>query len=255
MYTVVNDIKRSYALFSAVFITLITTKAKAQDNCNADQLMHCAKPLSVLTDSGLTSFVSSKSDLEKVCPDLKEAIKCIHGFTRHCMSKEDRSHFRTLFHGTGLMVHELCRNGTYQDEYLKHAPCMSRAANENEVCFKRYTRAMHTIQSNSPEINISEPDIVTVLKKKRAAADEGIKNICCAFQEYVECSTQSVRRKCGDISAEFSHTFLDKMSAAMIQLHCTEYGRRECGMMSSSQATRQTVLTLLTIYLFQWFLR
>lgn len=47
--------------------------------------------------------------------DLKEAIKCIHAYTRHCMNNEHRRHFKKLFHGTGLMVQELCRNGTYQE--------------------------------------------------------------------------------------------------------------------------------------------
>lgn len=63
-------------------------------------------------------------------------------------------------------------------EYLKHAPCMKKVERENEVCFKRYTKAMNDIQSNTPEVNSAEPDIVSVLKKKREAADEGIKNVC-----------------------------------------------------------------------------
>nr|CAH7768843.1 unnamed protein product [Callosobruchus chinensis] len=141
--------------------------------------MSCAKPLSLLTDSGLT-FVSSKEDLDKICPDLKEAIKCIHGFTRHCMKNEHRKHFRKLFHGTAYTVHELCRNGTHQEEYLKHAPCMQKVEKQNAICFKRYTTAMHEIQSKTPasEVSQAEPDIINLMKKKREAADEGIKNVC-----------------------------------------------------------------------------
>ncbi|VEN54730.1 unnamed protein product [Callosobruchus maculatus] len=66
-----------------------------------------------------------------------------------------------------------------------------------------------------------------------------------AFQEYVECSTHAVRRQCGDEAADFSRGFLDKMSSSMIQLHCTEYGRRECGLISSATSlfnTQQPVL-------------
>ncbi|KAG5872640.1 hypothetical protein JTB14_016156 [Gonioctena quinquepunctata] len=177
--------------------------------------MECSKPLSVLTDSGLTSFVSSRADLEKVCPDLKEAVRCIHTFTRHCMNREDRQHFKKLFHGTGLMVHELCKNGTFQEEYLRHAPCMTQVSSEGEVCFKGYTKDMQDIQSSSPtEVNISELNIDTVLRKKRRhAADEGIKNLCCSFQQYVECLTHAVRRRCGEESAHFSYKLLDKMSS------------------------------------------
>lgn len=55
------------------------------------------------------------SPLFPCCRDLKEAIKCIHSYTRLCMKLNHRRHFKKLFHGTGMMVHELCNNGTYQD--------------------------------------------------------------------------------------------------------------------------------------------
>lgn len=254
MYTVVNDIKRSFAVFSALFITVITSKVKGHDQCNMQELTDCAKPLSVLTDSGLT-FISNKTDLDKICPDLKEAIRCIHSFSRRCMSHEHRRHFKKLFHGTGLMVHELCRNGTYQEEYLKHAPCMTKVEPQTEVCLKRYSKAMEEIQSNTPELNISEPDTVGVLKKKREAADEGIRNVCCSFQEYVECSTHTMRRQCGAEAAEFSRNFLDRMSSSMIQLHCAEYGRRECGLISASSQIENSALAIIVLSVLALFLR
>nr|XP_023023914.1 uncharacterized protein LOC111512051 [Leptinotarsa decemlineata] len=235
--------------------SVITTKVKGHEHCNPEQLMECAKPLTVF--DGLTSFISSKSDLEKVCPNLKEAIKCIHTYTRHCMNKEEKQAFRELFNGTGKMVHELCREGVYQEEYLRHAPCMSQVAGESEVCFRSYTKAMQKIQSDSPpEIKISELSIDTVLRKKRRhAADEGIKNVCCAFQEFIECSTHAVRRRCGDESAKFSHKFFNKMSATMLQLHCSNYGRRECGMMSSSVSLQNSVFVILALSFFQLLVR
>lgn len=47
--------------------------------------------------------------------DLKEAIRCIHKFSRHCMNFDQRRHFQKLFRGTGQMVHELCQTGPYQE--------------------------------------------------------------------------------------------------------------------------------------------
>ena len=84
-----------------------------------------------------------------------------------------------MFHGTGAMVHELCHNVTYQEEYLKYAPCMKKVEPENEVCYSRYAEAMKQIQSKGPEQqNATSDDQVSFQKKKREAADEGIKNIC-----------------------------------------------------------------------------
>ncbi|KAJ8972035.1 hypothetical protein NQ314_000418 [Rhamnusium bicolor] len=132
---------------------------------------------------------------------------------------------------------------------------MKQVEKENEVCFKRYTKAMNEIQSNTPELNNSEPDIVNVMKKKREAADEGIKNVCCSFQEYVECSTHTMRRQCGEEAADFSRRFMDKMSSSMIQLHCTEYGRRECGLISSSNTVENSALAIVVLSLFTLLLR
>ncbi|XP_050297678.1 uncharacterized protein LOC126737034 [Anthonomus grandis grandis] len=256
MYTVVNDIKRCFAVFSALLLTVITTKVRAgHTQCAADELMRCAKPLSVL-DSGLT-LVSTKADLEKICPDLRDALNCIHRYTRFCMTLQDRKHFKKLFHGTGEMVTNLCRNGTYQDEFLKHAPCMQRIEQKNEVCFKQYTKRMNEIESKTPMDSITEDDLVafkTSYKKKRDAADEGIKNVCCSFQEYVQCSTSTTRKECGPEAADFSQKFLDKMSSSMIQLHCQNYGPRECGLISSSSKLSTSWISALTVTLLSLFL-
>ncbi|XP_072376295.1 uncharacterized protein [Diabrotica undecimpunctata] len=236
MYTIVNDIKCSFAVLSALIITVFTTKVKAEA-CNFQNFIECAKPLSVLTDSGLT-FFNNRQDLEAVCPNLKTAIKCIHNFTRRCMKKEDREHFREVFRGTGSIVHELCRSGRYQEEYLRHAPCMTQISAENEKCFETYTTSMAKLKPNTYEVEVDAAmvDVTSELKKKRAIADEGIKNVCCAFQQYMECSTTAVRDKCGDDTAEFSRRFLNRMSASMLNVHCTEYGKRQCGLEESIEA-------------------
>lgn len=50
-----------------IVVSVITSRVKGHEHCSSQELMNCAKPLSVLTDSGLT-FVSSKADLDKICP-------------------------------------------------------------------------------------------------------------------------------------------------------------------------------------------
>lgn len=96
------------------------------------------------------------------------------------MTPNHTRHFKKLFHGTNVVVHDLCKNGTYQEEYLRHAPCMKQVEPETEVCFKRYSKAMKEIQANTPptDINVDEKDLVSYQKKKREAADEGIKSVC-----------------------------------------------------------------------------
>lgn len=63
-------------------------------------------------------------------------------------------------------------------EYLTYAPCMKEVAPQNELCFNRYSNAMREIQSKTVEQNASNPDMISYQKRKREAADEGIKNVC-----------------------------------------------------------------------------
>lgn len=116
--------------------------------------------------------------------DLRNAVKCIHGYARHCMSPEELDHFRRLFHGTVAMVGDLCTNKTYQEEYLKYAPCMKKVEKENEICLKKYTKAMKEIESRTVHEEEEEaqgsvePNLITYQKRKREAANEGIKSVC-----------------------------------------------------------------------------
>ncbi|KAK4873618.1 hypothetical protein RN001_012978 [Aquatica leii] len=252
MNNIVKQIKRSFTVFTALIITVITTRVRAVNfrTCGSEELAQCAKGLSVLTDSGL-SFVRSKEDLDNICPDLEKSLTCIHGYSRLCMNLQQRKHFRKLFHGTATMANELCKNGTYQEEFLSHAPCMKKVSADTEVCFNRYSAAMTEIQTATNKQqemeeaaqrnryhhhhhhhhhrNKSEAEnVYRYQKAKREAADDGLKSVCCSFQEYVDCSTQTIRRACGEDAALFSKGFLDKMASSMIKMHCMEFSAEDC---------------------------
>lgn len=253
MNSVVKQIKRSFTVFTALIITVITTRVRAVSfrTCGPEELAQCAKSLSVLTDSGL-SFVGSKEDLDMVCPDLEKSLTCIHGYSRLCMNLQQRKHFRKLFHGTASMANDLCRNGTYQEEFLSHAPCMQRVSSDTEVCFSKYSAAMTEIQAaTNKQQELEEEaqrnryhhhhhhhhhhrnktDAETAYKyqkAKREAADDGLKSVCCSFQEYVNCYTQTIRRSCGEDAALFSRRFLDQMASSMIKMHCMDFSAEDC---------------------------
>ncbi|ERL84436.1 hypothetical protein D910_01868 [Dendroctonus ponderosae] len=70
-------------------------------------------------------------------------------------------------------------------QFLKYAPCMQTIEKENEVCFNQYNRKMNEIQAKTPMDDITQEDILIsqeafskTMKRKRDAADEGIKNVC-----------------------------------------------------------------------------
>jgi hypothetical protein len=69
MNNVFKQVKRTFAVLSALFITVVTSKIRNHhhQNCGADHLIQCSQPIQMLTDSGLT-FATSKSELDRMCP-------------------------------------------------------------------------------------------------------------------------------------------------------------------------------------------
>lgn len=65
-------------------------------------------------------------------------------------------------------------------EYLKYAPCMREVAPQNNICFTRFSTEMKQIQEKSEtQNNFSNPtELITYQKRKREAADEGIRSVC-----------------------------------------------------------------------------
>lgn len=56
---------------------------------------------------------------------------------------------------------------------------MKKVEEQNEICLSKYTIAMKEIESRTThDENTSEPDLISYQKKKREAADEGIKSVC-----------------------------------------------------------------------------
>ncbi|KAJ6645587.1 hypothetical protein Bhyg_00793 [Pseudolycoriella hygida] len=66
------------------------------EECGQDELAACARPLQVLTETSELSFVTKKSELDKLCPDLHAGLQCIRSYTRRCMNMQQRTHFNKL---------------------------------------------------------------------------------------------------------------------------------------------------------------
>ena len=49
-------------------------------------------------------------------------------------------------------------------------------------------------------------------------SDENVKLLCCSFQKYLHCSESVVNTTCGYETAQFTKSFLDRMSGPLIQV-------------------------------------
>ncbi|XP_055530700.1 uncharacterized protein LOC129721782 [Wyeomyia smithii] len=259
-----------------VFVTMAVSIALViTEDCGQEELVQCTKPLQVLSATSELSFVTKKEELDKLCPDLHSGLHCIRSYTRRCMNIHQRDHFNKLYHGTNEVIRELCEEGPYQEDFLRHAPCMRHVKKDYEVCAVSYQSTMAKIgqtvatgtTTKSPTGSASgqpTPDAAMSLsmndmqqqqqqhsrqrnytKSTEDAEEERLKTVCCAFQKYMQCSEFTVRHACGDETALFTRKFLDKMSNTLMRMHCVDYTPEsgKCRDYFSSDATRVRLTT------------
>ncbi|XP_011152250.1 uncharacterized protein LOC105190925 [Harpegnathos saltator] len=229
-----NQLSWLALLMTALYSLLASCRG---EECGHEELVRCARPLERINSNDL-SLVTKKEEFNKLCPDLEAGMKCIKRYTLNCMKEKQREHFNSLYTGTNMAIMELCQEGPYQDEFLRHAPCMQKVKAEYEMCYKRYQKTTQEIE-----------------RANRTTASQGsLKSLCCAFTEYLECSHHTVRRQCGDDAARFTKEFLDRLSSSLMKMHCAPYTHEECAMYSgSSMPYLPAIMPMTLILLMRYF--
>lgn len=217
MRTLMEHLPSWFALLMIAFYSLLTSCRG--EECGHEELTRCARPLKISSTNDL-SFLTRKEDLQNLCPDMQAGMKCIKTYTVKCLKDEQREHFNSLYRGTNQALMELCQDGPYQDEYLRHAPCMQKVKKEYDLCYKRYERTTQEIEN----------------EKRTSGPNGSLKSVCCAFKEYLECSHHTVRRQCGDDTARFTKEFVDRMSSSLLEMHCASFSEEKCSMDSGAAA-------------------
>ncbi|CAD6215886.1 GSCOCG00000702001-RA-CDS [Cotesia congregata] len=219
-----------FTILLAAFYSLLASCRGHE--CGQENLLKCARPLGKITNNNNLGFVTTKSELQALCPDLQSSMKCINSYTKNCMPENQRQNFNSLYQGVNIAIKELCQDGSYQDAFLKHAPCMQKVQTDYELCSKRYQQSVIELES-----------------KNTTKSSENVKSVCCAFREFLACSHHTVRRKCGEETAEFTKDFLDRMSNSLIKMHCSLYTQSECIVSGAATTSQVRIITQLTTVL------
>ena len=228
------------ALSALAIFTVWSCVAQANEMCRQEIVMGCAQPFSLLTDKEFAVF-SSRADLDRICPSLTEGVLCIDRFTRLCMNQQQRAHFHQLYHGTSQVIHDLCQDGEYREEFLRHAPCMSEVRNDHELCSNVYQDRMarmeqktklrtarhsqhhHNHNHHYRHSGHNHNHTATEEDLLRQEHEDDLRTLCCSFQDYLRCSQAVVEDKCGEETGRFAHSFMDRMASSLVQSHCTAY--------------------------------
>ncbi|XP_066996062.2 uncharacterized protein [Anabrus simplex] len=177
-------------------------------------------------------FVTNKEELDRMCPHLNHGLICVSQYTQRCMKQEEQDQFHRLYSGTRKVIEDVCEEGQYQQEYLRHAPCVQKVRSDDENCAAKYQRELLDINQETPS-NVSS----------QSESNKNVQKVCCSLQTYLECSERAVLTMCGPETAAFTKGLLDTMASSLIQTHCEKYpaGSEEC---SSSGSLRHGIGTM-----------
>ena len=84
-----------------------------------------------------------------------------------CLNREQRNYFNMLYSGIIQVIEDMCREGPYQTDYLRHAPCMSapEVQAEYQQCSGQYQTRLRMVQQET-----------------RKSSEEEVRLLCCSFQ-------------------------------------------------------------------------
>ncbi|CRK94525.1 CLUMA_CG008028, isoform A [Clunio marinus] len=218
-----------------------------REDCGHEELSRCAKPLQLLQSTTDLSFAPKREELSKLCPEFHSGLRCIGSYTRRCMTQMQREEFNKIYQGTNELIKELCREGDYQNEFLKHSPCLQTVKPLHIKCAERYQQTMSSIfKASANQTTHKQQQHHSVHKKDDDDGGNDIENVkivCCSFKEYLDCSEDVTRRTCGMDTGLFIRDFIHRMSDTLMQNYCEEYykGSNHCPKNKFSMATRNSL--------------
>ncbi|XP_050526568.1 uncharacterized protein LOC126897199 [Daktulosphaira vitifoliae] len=186
-----------------------TAVEKNYMGCDDPHIFNCKQfPLYNYTD---LPVAEKKEDLSVNCPysGLEKHLVCVDVFTRKCMSPKQRSSFYQLYNKPPLLMQELCQDGPYQDEYLKHAPCLKKVHKEYEECGKEHQKHITEMMANNNS---------TIQFQPSHDMNENLKHLCRSFRGYLICVNDIVKATCGETTVAFTKQFLSEMASSLLKI-------------------------------------
>ncbi|XP_054713522.1 uncharacterized protein LOC129222984 [Uloborus diversus] len=173
--------------------------------CTLVEFHQCLQSLQ--SHSNDLTFAVTRYELLTLCGTLKESVSCVDNHMKHCFNPTQRKVFNSVVAGARQVLLELCVPGPIQEAYLRYASCFKNVSLSEEKCAPKYRHLMEL----SETVN------------RRKSVDDGLRDSCCAFGEFVTCKYLHVGQDCGHDATRFLQQHLDRISSPLIHEHCAIY--------------------------------
>lgn len=87
------------------------------------------------------------------------------------MTLPQRQQFMKIYKGTDDVIRDLCREGDYQNEFLKHAGCLRTVKPQHKKCEEKYQETMLSLKS--PKANQTMQN-----EQAEANTNDDVRKVC-----------------------------------------------------------------------------
>ncbi|XP_067129352.1 uncharacterized protein [Centruroides vittatus] len=194
-------------------------------NCSLENFQKCMASLQAVTQSEKLAFATTREELKDVCLQLQEGFYCVENHSKKCFSSSQKRLFDSVVSGSRNVIEDLCVPGIVQEKYLRYAKCFKNVSTDERKCATQYHRMVH----------LSEYEEDT-----KSEVEDGLKETCCAFTEFVHCKYIHAVRDCGQDAGDFLQNHMDRMSGSLIHQHCSLYTFQSDACTTASATTLTT---------------
>ncbi|XP_049806849.1 uncharacterized protein LOC126249235 [Schistocerca nitens] len=178
--------------------------AQRVELCEREKYLPClnmARPL--LTQAHLV-FPDNKRDIDEMCKTWLRFEECINDYTKDCFTENQQEEFKKAVESPVDLVHRMCTEHQYQQEYLQQAACIQSTITREGHCSPHYKRLLDQVMGEN------EPG-----------------HLCCFHNQFRECVLSETKRNCGsaadpESAVEFSQQILDK-ALNFLHVQCSKY--------------------------------
>ncbi|XP_053680814.1 uncharacterized protein LOC128731708 [Anopheles nili] len=162
------------------------------------------------------------------CLLFNRGMECVKHYMNVCVDQKERKIIENEVYGAKRLYEFLCRDRSFQQEFLEHKACFHLIQHDWDVCSSKF-------------IGILKEEMTKTTKQ---SMNVQYMHFCCARYGYENCVYNSARYKCQHKSAVFLRTVAKLLSTDRHFLNCDKIEHEVCSGGASCWARSALVMSM-----------
>ncbi|XP_058118711.1 uncharacterized protein LOC131284088 [Anopheles ziemanni] len=154
----------------------------------------------------------SVEEISDRCLLFNRGMECVQHYLNVCVDQKERKIIENEVYGAKRLYEFLCRDRSYQQEFLRHKTCFYHVHHDWDACSSKF-------------IGILKEEMT---KTTKHSVNVQYMQFCCARYGYENCVANSARHKCRPDSALFLRTVARLLSTDRHFLNCDKIEHEVC---------------------------